>query len=197
MTPEEAQALHEQGLYFKVFEKNGMSLYGYKKYTFPKGGKPGGWLQKQTPVLCESGYHVFTWEHFEFWMRQCGDNGCVWVVEARGSEAAPTAWYADKRAFEQIRLIRPLKYTEATSDDRIRLFMQNNFKRPTKLTRLVEELLKERARKRPRKAVVAALKKDIAVLRYNYGDSYTLQRMIRVIDRGSVRFSGPTLAEFS
>ena len=87
--------------------------YGHGDYTgyLPHGKRPGKWLPKTKPVLCESGYHgcrdlTEVLDHF-------GPD--LYEIEARGACDSGD----DKAAWEQIRLLRRVP---EWSEHNLRLF---------------------------------------------------------------------------
>ena len=85
--------------------------YGYGDWSLPQGKRPGKWMPKVKPVLCESGYH---------WCRDLGDVTThlardLYEVEVRGE----TVYGDDKAASGQARLLRRIP---EWNDETARLF---------------------------------------------------------------------------
>jgi len=74
--------------------------FGHGDYTgyLPKGKRPGKWLPKVTPVLCESGYHVC--RDLSEVLTHAGPE--LYEVEVRGTCVEGK----DKAAWEQARLVK-------------------------------------------------------------------------------------------
>ena len=89
--------------------------YGYGDYTdyLPHGKRPGKWLPKQRPILCESGYHVCR-DLTEVVVHLAGE---IYEVEVRGFCVEGD----DKSTHEQMRFLRRL-YADTWTETAQRLF---------------------------------------------------------------------------
>ena len=87
--------------------------YGNGDYSdyLPKGKRPGKWLPKVTPELCESGYHYCT--DPLYCLSHYGPD--LYEVEVRGKVVSG----GDKCAAEQMRLVRRV---DCWTDENLRLF---------------------------------------------------------------------------
>ncbi len=80
------------------YPKNG----GHGKYNLPKNGKPGNWMPKATPIMCNSGYHVVDAAHVADWL---SDDCAVFEAKIRGNVTGSLSGDS-KIAAEEIQLLR-------------------------------------------------------------------------------------------
>ena len=87
--------------------------YGHGDYAdyMPNGKRPGKWLPKVEPVLCESGYHVC--DSPLDCLAHYGPD--LYEVEVRGACEVGD----DKQAWEQMRLVR---WNPHWTDETLRIF---------------------------------------------------------------------------
>src|SRR5574343_1805475 len=111
-TPDE---LREMGLPMTLYKTldGTAGAYGHGDYTdyLPKGKRPGKWLPKVKPELCESGYHYCT-NPLDCLSHYGPD---LYDVEVRGTVVTG----ADKSAAEQMRLVRRV---DCWTEENLRLF---------------------------------------------------------------------------
>ena len=84
-------------VYYKTMDGT-TGAYGHGEWDLPRGKRPGKWMPKVMPVLCESGYHVC--RDLNEVITHAGPE--LYEVEVRGACDAGD----DKACYEQARLVR-------------------------------------------------------------------------------------------